>query len=527
VAIKILFPLWAKSADATARFEREAMAVAQLQSPHVVQIFDYGVEVECPFIVMELLEGEDLHTRLKRVGRLSMEAAAVVVVQTAKALAAAHAAGIVHRDLKPGNVFLVRSREEEMVKVLDFGVAKSGPVGDIEHEATKEGAILGTPRYMSPEQALASRTVDHRTDLWSLGVIAFRAVTGKVPFGGKSAADVIVRLCTERPPRATALAPDLPPEIDAFFERAMRRDPDQRFQSAREMAKAFADISPTSFPSLNVPLPPPEMVRAVAELRPPAPASSEEITHPGVGGAPGEVDVDEVATIAIPGFAVEPDGDDAATRLAFPRPPDLADIADDTPTPAPAAPAVRRSLPPPLPASARVPVVVPDEPRESLPPRLPLQASPAARLAELARRRPVWFGAGIGAVLALGGILALMSGGTGAAQLPPDPGPTTTSTASPTSSLAAPATTSTAEPAPSAEPSTTEPAPSTSTELDAGEAPAPTATQVHGPRPPKPPATSVPTATAKATAKATAAPTSAPTTTTAPTTKFDPFQDRL
>ena len=532
VAIKILFPVWAKSQDASSRFEREAMAVAQLQSPHVVQIFDYGVERECPFIVMELLEGEDLRTRLRRVGRLSLEATAVIVVQTAKALGVAHAANIVHRDLKPGNVFLVRSREEEMVKVLDFGVAKAAPAGDIEHETTKEGAILGTPRYMSPEQALASRAVDHRTDLWSLAVIAFRAVTGKVPFGGKSAADIIVRLCTERAPRATSIAPDLPPEIDGFFETALRRDPAQRYQSARELAKAFADISPASFPSLNLPTPPPEMVRAVAELRAPdAPGSSEEITQPGRGEGPGGADLDELATIAIPGMAEDVSDDEVATRLAFPTPPIL-DMVDDTPTPAVSGAAAAALLTPtPVLAKAGGALAAgPDsaQARDTLVPGLPMQASPLGWLGDLARRRPVWFGAGIGVILALGGVVALVSGGGGgtatdpatgsAAAAPTEPGARTTTGAAGT-------TTSPSHSEPTTAPSTSESPLTTASVAPTAETPVPTETATEGGKHPKPHPSAEPSA--KPTAAPSSTPTSAPTATTAPTTKTDPFQDRL
>jgi eukaryotic-like serine/threonine-protein kinase len=532
VAIKILFPVWAKSQDASSRFEREAMAVAQLQSAHVVQIFDYGVERECPFIVMELLEGEDLRTRLRRVGRLSLEATAVIVVQTAKALGVAHAAGIVHRDLKPGNVFLVRSREEEMVKVLDFGVAKAAPGGDIEHETTKEGAILGTPRYMSPEQALASRSVDHRTDLWSLAVIAFRAVTGKVPFGGKSAADIIVRLCTERPPRATSIAPDLPPEIDGFFETALRRDPAQRYQSARELAKAFADISPASFPSLNMPTPPPEMVRAVAELRAPdAPGSAEEITHPGRGEGPDGADLDEVATIAIPGLAEDLSEDEAATRLAFPTPPIL-DMADDTPTPAVSGTAAAALLTP-TPVMARAGGALANgqeaaAARDTLVPGLPMQASPLARLSDLARRRPLWFGAGIGAILALGGVVALMSGGGGSPPTEPAKGfatGATTASGASTTTGATGATASSTQTEPTTAPTTSEITASTASAAPTTEAPVPSETAPEGTKHPKSHPSAEPSA--KPTAVPTAAPTSAPTTTTSPTTKTDPFQDRL
>ena len=273
VAIKLLSGSWGQSDDARKRFEREAMAVAQLQCPQVVQIFDYGLERDVPFIVMELLEGEDLQKRLKRDKRLTIEDAVNIVWHTAKALGVAHAAGIIHRDLKPGNVFLVRQGDEQLVKVLDFGVAKtqfggdeprmpSALVGTPQHrveleegEGTKVGTLLGTPQYMSPEQANGVGKIDHRADLWSLGVIAFRMVTGKLPYNGSTAGEVIAKVTGLDPPKATSIAPDLPGEIDNFFERAFARSPDARFSSARELARALSSVSSLSLPTLSVPEP--------------------------------------------------------------------------------------------------------------------------------------------------------------------------------------------------------------------------------------------------------------------------------
>ncbi|MCC6521217.1 MAG: serine/threonine protein kinase [Polyangiaceae bacterium] len=248
VAIKLMMPLWAESGDARSRFEREAMAVAQLKSPHIVQVFDYGIQDGCPYIVMELLEGEDLRSRLQRDKRLEMEAAGVILVQTAKALGVAHAVGIVHRDLKPGNVFIARSRDDEIVKVIDFGVVKADPNSDMVREATRTGSVLGTPQFMSPEQARALPDIDHRSDLWSLGIILYRSLTGELPYNGKSATDVIVKICTESFVPASKLVPELPEELDRFFDKALAREPADRFSSAREMAVAFMQLSSATLP---------------------------------------------------------------------------------------------------------------------------------------------------------------------------------------------------------------------------------------------------------------------------------------
>jgi serine/threonine-protein kinase len=219
------------------RFQREARAIARLRTPHVVQIHDNGESEHGPYYVMELLDGEDLHRRLQRVGKLSLREAAVIARQAARGLRHAHAAGIVHRDLKPHNVFLARAYDEEIVKLVDFGIAKMGEARG--EDATAAGQLLGSPRYMSPEQARGHRDVDHRSDLWSLAAILFRAVTGRVAFPGSEPGDIIIRICSEAPPVPSRLAPELPAALDAFFGRAFARDRDERFQSAAELAEAF------------------------------------------------------------------------------------------------------------------------------------------------------------------------------------------------------------------------------------------------------------------------------------------------
>lgn len=249
VAVKILSSHWTKTRDALTRFEREAQAVAKLRSPHIVQVFDYGIEQGRPFIVMELLDGEELRSRFKRRRRLSAKETGTIVLQTCRALHVAHQAGVVHRDLKPGNIMLDKSTGDELVKVLDFGVAKRQ--ADHQTETTKEGTLIGTPQYMAPEQARARPDVDHRADLWSLGVITYRALTGELPFRADTVVDIIVKICTSPVPKATAVCPELPEAIDEFFARALARDREERIASAREFASSFFGAMDTSSPSLS------------------------------------------------------------------------------------------------------------------------------------------------------------------------------------------------------------------------------------------------------------------------------------
>ncbi|HLM75566.1 MAG TPA: protein kinase, partial [Polyangiaceae bacterium] len=243
VAVKFMDPS-AADADGRLRFEREARAIAQLRSPHVVQVLDHGVDNGTPYIVMELLEGEDLEARLRRTKKLAIPIATRVFTQSAKALRRAHDAGIVHRDLKPNNVFLARVDDEEVVKLLDFGVAKLQWNGalDPHNESTQQGLLLGSPCYMSPEQARGNKNIDHRSDLWSLAVILFRSLTGVRPFDANTIADLIIKICAESPPHASSLMPDAPPGLDEFFFRCFSRDPDLRYQSALEMASDFENI---------------------------------------------------------------------------------------------------------------------------------------------------------------------------------------------------------------------------------------------------------------------------------------------
>ncbi len=240
VAVKFMEPALAASETARARFEREARASAQIQSAHVVEVHDYGVEGETPYIVMELLRGEDLAARLDKRGKLSVAEATRITQPICKALRRAHELGLVHRDLKPGNVFLARQDDDEVVKLLDFGIAKAVQPGTPQSgDVTRSGHLVGSPLYMSPEQIRKSKEVDHRSDLWSLGVILYQALTGRTPFIEDEVGAVLVAICTDPIPKPSSLVPELGPEVDQFFERALARDPAQRFQNSRELFDAL------------------------------------------------------------------------------------------------------------------------------------------------------------------------------------------------------------------------------------------------------------------------------------------------
>ncbi len=245
VAIKFVDPEHAQSHEARSRFVTEARAAATIQSKHAIQIYDHGVTDDGrPFIVMEMLLGEPLDKRIERLGHLSLAETARIVGQVCRALQRAHDAGIIHRDLKPENIFLVRSPDddEETAKVLDFGIAKimAAPGAQAATSSTKTGAVLGTPYYMSPEQARGLRNIDHRTDLWSIGVIAYKCLTGALPFEGESVGDLLVNICTGPVPTPSTVVPRLPKSFDAWFLRTMEREPAKRFSQASELANALA-----------------------------------------------------------------------------------------------------------------------------------------------------------------------------------------------------------------------------------------------------------------------------------------------
>jgi serine/threonine-protein kinase len=240
-AIKLVDPDKVGNEEVRIRFQREARAAAQIRSANVVDVFDHGLWQEIPFIVMEYLEGEDLGARLDREGRLSLRQTYDIVAQVARALVRAHAMGIVHRDLKPENIFLVPGDDHEVAKVLDFGIAKLDEYS-LRDKTTKTGSFMGTPYYMSPEQA-RGKNIDWRSDLWALGVIVFQCLTGKPPFESEALGDLMGMILYDPIPKITERDPSLPPELETFWERAINRDRELRFQSAKELSDALAETS--------------------------------------------------------------------------------------------------------------------------------------------------------------------------------------------------------------------------------------------------------------------------------------------
>jgi eukaryotic-like serine/threonine-protein kinase len=242
VAIKLVWAKHAGDESVVGRFAREAKAASAVKSEHIARVFDSGSHEGRPFLVMELLVGEDLGARLRRSHRLSIDETAHVVAQILKGLVGAHAAGIVHRDLKPDNVLLVeREGDRAFVKIVDFGTSKIQPLSGktTPLSLTRRGVAVGTPLYMSPEQAEARDDVDERSDLYSVGALAFECLTGRPPHVGETDDDVVASICTRDAPIVRSLAPATPERVAAFVDKALARDRAERFLSARQMLDAL------------------------------------------------------------------------------------------------------------------------------------------------------------------------------------------------------------------------------------------------------------------------------------------------
>ncbi|MBX3188124.1 MAG: serine/threonine protein kinase [Labilithrix sp.] len=265
VAVKILAAELSASTIVIERFFREARAAASVKSPYIVDVYDSGrLDDGRPFITMELLEGESLYDRMARVRIIDVETTIRVIVHTARGLVKAHGAGIVHRDLKPENIFLTKGEDgDDICKILDFGLAKFyapvNPEEKAQKRLTREGAVFGTPAYMSPEQVKGQGSVDHRADLWALGCMAYECLIGRPVWNmDQGVAMTFASIATGPIPVPSQARADLPPALDAWFKKCLERDPNQRYQSARELADAFVEAwghRPASSASFPNPIP--------------------------------------------------------------------------------------------------------------------------------------------------------------------------------------------------------------------------------------------------------------------------------
>jgi tRNA A-37 threonylcarbamoyl transferase component Bud32 len=249
-AVKVMHAGQLQHPEAAERFLREARAVSKIRHEHVIEVVDFGRAAEGPYMVMELLEGEDLCARLQRERRLPWPRARKIALDIADALAVAHAAGIVHRDLKPENCFLIeRGGDRDFVKVLDFGIAKVRSATLDGRALTEAGMVFGTPAYMSPEQA-EGLEVDARSDIYALGVVLFEALTGRPPFVADSPMGLLKQHMFDAPPSPRRLAPDaeIPADAEAVVLKALQKDPALRFQTMHELAGAIAAVGSGAAP---------------------------------------------------------------------------------------------------------------------------------------------------------------------------------------------------------------------------------------------------------------------------------------
>lgn len=248
VALKLMLHDVARSPERVERFKREAHAASLAQGEHVVRILDFGsLPTGEPYIVMDLLEGEDLAQWLAREGKLQLAEAVEMLAQACDAMSSAHRAGIIHRDLKPANLFVTRGASGvAQLKVLDFGLSKLVEGSELGGAPmTQTSTILGSPLYMSPEQLRSSRDVDARTDLWSLGVIGFELLTGAPPFAFDNVAELCTAVLMRAAPTVRSVCPDVPESVSAIVARCLEKDPDRRFASAEELGQALRASAPT------------------------------------------------------------------------------------------------------------------------------------------------------------------------------------------------------------------------------------------------------------------------------------------
>ena len=233
VAVKTMLPQYAADPTFTKRFRQEAASAAKLQSPYIVSIYDWGLDDETYYIVMEFLRGTDLKTAIQERGAINQRKAAEIGSQVAQALSVAHAGGVIHRDIKPQNIMI---QPDGNIKVMDFGIARAGDAG-----LSQTATVLGTAHYVSPEQA-QGKELTGASDIYSLGVVLYEAVTGKLPFDGQDAVSVAVKQVNEVPAAPSTINPNIDPSLEAIIMKALEKDPERRFKDASEMRHVLNDF---------------------------------------------------------------------------------------------------------------------------------------------------------------------------------------------------------------------------------------------------------------------------------------------
>ncbi len=282
VAVKVMHPVIATNPIAVDRFFREAQAASAIGHPNIIEIFDVGKDDDGEvFMVMELLRGESLEALLDKRGRLPAPRTIEIILQVLSALHAAHHKGIIHRDLKADNVFLaVDARLREEVKILDFGIAKvQGSDFDTDMGLTKTGTVLGTPHYLSPEQARGGKNIDHRIDIWTVGVLMYEMLTGEMPFEGENYNEILSKVLLDEPTPINELVPEVPKGLVAVVEKALTKDRDERYVTVSEMIEDLMKLNDRATEGMST-----SVVKALKSsvIPPPYVPESEDEVQPSI-----------------------------------------------------------------------------------------------------------------------------------------------------------------------------------------------------------------------------------------------------
>ncbi len=366
LAIKVLRPDLIVTPSLLARFRREALAVAALQHPAIVPVFDVGEREGVCYILMPLVRGESLKALLTRQGRLPLDEVQRIVLEAANALAAAHDAGIVHRDIKPENIML--EGPDRHVRLMDFGIAKAVDSGD--KELTGTGVIVGTPQYMSPEQATGEPAIDQRSDQYSLAVVAYQMLSGRAPFEGETARAIMTKQLLDQPPALAGLVENLPLHIAAALHRAMQKNPHDRFKDVKAFARALQDPDYRNPASLRATSPRSDFRRWAPWIGTAAVAAATvmiaaQIWRPPASESLAPVPVDTVRIIAPPSETppADPRPAEQLPQQPTPPPPVATQRPDTTPRPGVTPPSTRPDTvstavaPPPAPTLSCVALV--------------------------------------------------------------------------------------------------------------------------------------------------------------------------